>query len=33
VEVAFTVPEGAAPGLRSRLNEAGQGQLQWLEDW
>ena len=30
VEIAFGVGEDAAPGLRARLNEAGQGQLQWL---
>jgi uncharacterized YigZ family protein len=30
VELAFSVGEDAAAGLRSRLNEAGQGQLQWL---
>jgi len=31
VEIAFSVAEGAAQGLRSRLNEAGQGALLWLE--
>ena len=31
VEIAFTVKEDAAPALRARLNEAGQGQLAWLE--
>jgi uncharacterized YigZ family protein len=31
VDIAFTVNEDAAQGLRSRLNEAGQGQLAWLE--
>lgn len=31
VEIAFSVAEGAAAGLRARLDEAGQGQLQWLE--
>lgn len=30
VEIAFGVGEDAAPGLRARLNEAGQGQLAWL---
>lgn len=30
VEIAFGVGEDAAPGLRARLNEAGQGQLHWL---
>ena len=30
VEIAFSVGEGAANLLRSRLNEAGQGQLRWL---
>lgn len=30
VEIAFGVGEDAAPGLQARLNEAGQGQLQWL---
>jgi uncharacterized YigZ family protein len=30
VEIAFSVGEDAAGGLRARLNEAGQGQLQWL---
>jgi len=32
VRLAFTVGEDAAPVLRSRLNESGQGQLLWLED-
>jgi uncharacterized YigZ family protein len=31
VEIAFGIPEDAAPGLRARLNESGQGQLQWVE--
>jgi uncharacterized YigZ family protein len=31
VEIAFGVGEDAAPGLRARLNEAGQGQLRWLD--
>jgi uncharacterized YigZ family protein len=30
VEIAFSVGEDAAPGLQARLNEAGQGLLQWL---
>jgi hypothetical protein len=30
VELAFGVGEDAAPGLRGRLNEAGQGRLLWL---
>ena len=30
VEIAFTVLENALVALESRLNEAGQGQLQWL---
>ena len=30
VEIAFSVGEDAAGGLRARLNEAGQGQLHWL---
>lgn len=30
VEIAFSVAESNADGLRSRLNEAGQGALQWL---
>jgi putative IMPACT (imprinted ancient) family translation regulator len=30
VQVAFSVSEDAAPALRSRLNESGQGHLQWL---
>ena len=30
VEMAFSVAEDDASGLRARLNEAGQGQLQWL---
>ena len=29
VEIAFTASEDVAAGLRVRLNEAGQGQLQW----
>jgi uncharacterized YigZ family protein len=29
VEIAFSVVEGVEPGLRARLNEAGQGALQW----
>jgi uncharacterized YigZ family protein len=31
VQLAFTVPEDAAPGLQARLNEAGQGQLRWVD--
>jgi uncharacterized YigZ family protein len=31
VEIAFSVGEDAADALRSRLNESGQGQLQWIE--
>lgn len=31
VELAFTLPERAAEALRARLNEAGQGQLAWLD--
>jgi uncharacterized YigZ family protein len=31
VELEFSVVEGAAAALRARLNEAGQGLLQWLE--
>lgn len=31
VELEFTLPEGAAQALRARLNEAGQGQLVWLD--
>ena len=31
VEIAFSVPEDAAPALRARLNESGQGQLRWRE--
>ncbi len=31
VEIAFSVGEDAAPALRARLDEAGQGQLRWLE--
>ncbi|HEX7890947.1 MAG TPA: YigZ family protein [Ramlibacter sp.] len=30
VDVAFTVAENAAPALRSRLNDLGQGMLAWL---
>lgn len=30
VEIAFTVPESAAPALQARLDDASQGQLQWL---
>ena len=30
VEIAFSVTEDVADALRSRLNEAGQGALQWL---
>jgi len=30
VELEFSVGEGAAVPLRARLNEAGQGLLQWL---
>jgi uncharacterized YigZ family protein len=30
VELAFSLPEAAAPALRARLNEAGQGRLAWL---
>jgi uncharacterized YigZ family protein len=29
VEIAFTIGEGSATGLRLRLNEAGQGALSW----
>jgi uncharacterized YigZ family protein len=31
VELEFSLPEHAAESLRARLNEAGQGQLVWLE--
>jgi len=31
VEIAFSVAEDAAAGLRVRLDEAGQGQLRWIE--
>jgi uncharacterized YigZ family protein len=31
VQVEFTVSESAAAALTARLNEAGQGALQWLE--
>lgn len=31
VEIAFSVGEAAAAALQAGLNEAGQGQLQWLE--
>jgi uncharacterized YigZ family protein len=31
VELAFEVGESRAGALRERLNEAGQGQLQWLD--
>ena len=31
VRIAFAVTEDAAVALRSRLNESGQGQLQWLD--
>jgi uncharacterized YigZ family protein len=31
VEVEFSVTEDAAQALRARLNEAGQGQLEWLD--
>ncbi|HSV83404.1 MAG TPA: YigZ family protein, partial [Ramlibacter sp.] len=31
VEIAFSVPEDTAGGLRSRLNEAGQGMLAWQD--
>lgn len=31
VEIGFGVVEGAATGLRERLNEAGQGQLHWTD--
>lgn len=31
VELDFTLPERAAQALRARLNEAGQGQLAWLD--
>jgi uncharacterized YigZ family protein len=32
VEMAFSVGESHAGALRERLDEAGQGQLQWLEE-
>ncbi|HZY15233.1 MAG TPA: YigZ family protein, partial [Ramlibacter sp.] len=32
VEIAFSLPEDAAPALIARLNEAGQGALEWLGD-
>jgi uncharacterized YigZ family protein len=31
VEIAFSVAEGSAEALRARLNEAGQGALQWSD--
>lgn len=31
VELEFAVTEGIAADLRARLNEAGQGQLRWLD--
>jgi uncharacterized YigZ family protein len=31
VEIEFSVAESDAGGLRARLNEAGQGALQWLD--
>jgi uncharacterized YigZ family protein len=31
VEMAFSLPDADAPALVSRLNEAGQGVLQWLD--
>lgn len=31
VELAFTIADDAAAGLMTRLNEAGQGALRWLE--
>ncbi len=31
VELAFTVADDAAAALTARLNEAGQGQLRWIE--
>jgi uncharacterized YigZ family protein len=31
VTVHFTLPDDAAPGLRQRLDDAGQGALRWLE--
>jgi putative IMPACT (imprinted ancient) family translation regulator len=31
VEIAFSVGEDAAPALHARLNEAGQGALQWID--
>jgi uncharacterized YigZ family protein len=30
VQIAFSVAEGEVAGLRTRLNEAGQGRLEWL---
>lgn len=30
VDIAFNIGEASAPGLRARLNEAGQGALAWL---
>lgn len=32
VEIAFSVADGAAAGLRVRLGDATQGQLRWLEE-
>jgi uncharacterized YigZ family protein len=31
VDIAFSVPEGVVADLRARLDEAGQGQLAWLD--
>ena len=31
VTMAFTVPANAVSGLMTRLNEAGGGQLEWLD--
>ncbi|GAB3648719.1 IMPACT family protein [Ramlibacter alkalitolerans] len=31
VQLAFTVTEDVAQGLRARLNESGQGQLVWID--
>ena len=31
VEIAFSLNEDAAAGLQARLDEAGQGQLAWLD--
>lgn len=32
VELAFSLPETAAPALLGRLNEAGQGRIVWLDE-